>query len=62
MSIIMKSAFGAKRKARKILVADEEEGTGNDTSDHVEPVTPGKHLEFFSSGIADNEKSADEVK
>ncbi|RFU28377.1 hypothetical protein B7463_g7972, partial [Scytalidium lignicola] len=60
----MSSGFGSKRKARKIRVDDDDEGTLNHTSNNQEPLSPGKYLRPWSLdvlNVADCEKLADEI-
>jgi len=54
----MKSAFGSKRKARKIQVDEEEEGDGgaNQASENTR-----KSFEATATNMADREKPADGV-
>ena len=57
----MKSAFGSKRKARKIRVEEDEEDSP-DASSHSDSVNTGKWLITAAINQADYERLADVVR
>lgn len=57
----MKSAFGSKRKARKIQVDEDDGGSANDAQSSVDSLSTCKSLGATVMSAADHEKLADEV-
>jgi hypothetical protein len=58
----MNSAFGSKRKARKIQVDDDDHGGANQTQNHPETLNPRKFPQNTGADLADHEKLADASK
>jgi hypothetical protein len=56
----MKSAFGSKRKARKIQV-DDDDDQASDVEPSPQPLSSRKSLEAQAACLADHEKPADHV-
>ena len=62
LSVNMKSAFGSKRKARKIQVdEDDDEGGATDGQGSVESLSTSKSPGATTMSAADREKLADEI-
>lgn len=57
----MKSAFGSKRKARKIEVGDDDDGGANQTSSPAETLNPRQYSHTTGTNLADCFKPADRV-
>ena len=60
-NLTMKSAFGSKRKARKIQVDEDDEGDTRQGQSSAPAVTTRKYSKTAATNLADREKPADHV-